>query len=277
MSQSAASRALSRIRIMFDDPILVRTPNGYDLSARAESLAPQIDQLLAQANQLIHEPAFDVATSTQSVKFFAMEPELVEFIPPLFEKIREQAPNMCLEAQSTPKDHFEALESGEVHFVISTFTPSVNTNQLRSLKLNKLDLVFIMSRDNELASEELTAEDVINAQHGYISLTGKGESLLEQNMRKQGLLSPEKSLNTPIKLSGFNTIGPVCESTDIIFCLPRKVSEETMKGRNILIKESPPELDQLLSDIHLYWHERHHKDPMCQWIREQIKNELLAT
>ncbi|OAD21170.1 transcriptional Regulator, LysR family, partial [Candidatus Thiomargarita nelsonii] len=91
MSQPAVSRALQRLREMLDDPLLVRTSHGYDLSARATSLLPQLNQLLGDAERLITGPAFEPANSTQTVRFYGPDPEISWFLPPLFERMRQLA------------------------------------------------------------------------------------------------------------------------------------------------------------------------------------------
>ena len=123
MSQPAVSRALQRLRQTFDDPLLVRSTEGYDLSARATSLLPQLNQLLDNTKSLITGPAFEPASSLQTVRFYGPDPEIDWFLPLLFARMRDQAPYMGLEARSEPQDHFALLESGDVHFVLSAFKP----------------------------------------------------------------------------------------------------------------------------------------------------------
>lgn len=275
MSQPATSRALQRLRSMFDDPLLVRTPDGYDLSVRAGSLLPRLNEILKQTGSLISEPGFDPATSSQLLKFYALEAEVIQFLPDLFQRLRKHAPNMSLQVFSNPMDQFEALENGEVHFTISTFEPSSSASQLRSLGVGRLSFAVLMSADNPLAKGDLTTESFIQAAHGSVSLTGRGRSLLEQKLIVMGYLSQGAQLRTPLKLTNFGTIGPMCEHSDVIFVLPRQIAEEIAKGRNIVIKEAPAELDLDGIEMRLYWHERHHKDPMCRWVRQQFKVDLV--
>lgn len=271
MSQPATSRALQRLRLMFDDPLLVRTPSGYDLSGRAEVLLPRLEEVLTQTSSLITEPDFDPKLSSQTIKFYALEAEVIEFLPPFFQCMREKAPHMSLQILSNPMDQFEALESGEVHFAISTFQPSSGASELRSLELGELSFAVVMSADNPLADQELTVDAFIQAEHGYVSLTGRGRSLLEQKLIVTGHLEQGAHLKTPLRLSNFGSIGPLCEHSDVIFNLPRQIAVEIAKGRNIVVKDTIPELSLLNTKMRLYWHERHHKDPMCRWVRQELK------
>ena len=73
---------------MFDAPLLVRTSRGYELSAHAETLVPALTQLLEDTERLVAKPAFDPAASTDTLRFYGLEPEIGWFLPPLFERMR---------------------------------------------------------------------------------------------------------------------------------------------------------------------------------------------
>lgn len=271
MSQPAVSRALQRLREMLGDPLLVRTSHGYDLSARAVSLLPQLNQLLDGAERLITGPVFDPASSTRTVRFYGPDPEINWFLPPLFERMRQLAPHMVLDARSDPRDHFALLETGEVHFVFSPFQPSANTAQLHSLKLANLDFAILMNADNPLAKGDLTMQRYIAASHGFISLTGRGASLLEQDLIAQGHLEQGARLHVPLCLSSFTSVASFCERSDVVFHLPKRFAEELAQGRNLVVRDALPDMEIEHVNVFLYWHERYHKDPMCAWVREQLK------
>lgn len=271
MSQPAVSRALQRLRATFDDPLLVKMPQGFDLSARAEQLQPQLVQMLGIAGRLVSGPDFDPLSSRDTVCIFAPDPDVVWFLPALFKRMRQLAPGMVLDVRSDPRDHFELLASGEAHFAISPFQPSTSTGQLRSSTLSEVEFAIVMSGDNPLAKGRLTIERYLKASHAMISLTGRGGSIVEQELRDKGILPRDQALNIPLRLTSFTALAAFCESSDLLLHLPRHFAEEIARGRNLLVREVLPELKKPKAEISLYWHERFHRDPMCRWIRQQIK------
>lgn len=271
MSQPAVSRALQRLRELFDDPLLVRTPQGYDLSARAAGLLPKLDQLLEGADRLISGPKFDPSTSTQIVRFYGPDPEISAYLPALFQQMRQAAPHMSLEVRSDPMDHFALLERGEVHFVFTPYEPSANTGQLRSMTVERLEFGIVMSADNPLAKCRLTMKRYLAASHGFVSLTGRGAALMEQDLADKGHLQRGQKLSIPLYLSSFTSIASFCERSDLLFHLPRRFAEEMAQGRNLVVRDELPGLEPRFSHVYLYWHERFHRDPMCVWVREQLK------
>lgn len=73
-----------------------------------------------------------------------------------------------------------------------------------------------------------------------------------------------------LRLSNFMTAADFCETSDLLFYLPRIVAQRIALGRNIVLKPVPDELQSAPISFYLYWHERHHSDPMCRWIRQRI-------
>lgn len=271
MSQPAVSRALQRLRAMLDDPLLVRTPRGFELSARAEALHPALTSLLQDVERLVSGPTFDPAASTRVVRFYGPEPEIGWFLPPLFERMRRLAPGMALEVRSEPRDHFGQLERGEVHFVLSPFRPAAGAGEIHGLRLAPLRFALVMRADNPLAQGRLSVERYAAASHGLVSLTGRGAGMLERELIAQGHLAPGEPLNQPLRLSSFTSIAAFCEHSDVVFRLPRHFAEEIVRGRNLVMREAVAHTSAEVTHVHLYWHARFHSEPMCLWIREQLK------
>jgi DNA-binding transcriptional LysR family regulator len=274
MSQPAVSRALRRLRHMLGDELLVRTDYGYDLSARAAILLPQLNQLLEGVDRLIAGPVFEPANSTRIVRFYGPDPDVNRFLPPLFARMRELAPYMGLEARSDPKDHFELLRFGDMHFVLSALEPRASSAQLHRMRLAKLDLAIVMSANHPLADTKLTMEKYLAASHGFIALTGRGSALVEQTLIARGLLANGERLDAPLSLSSFSSVASFCERSDILFHLPRQFAEQLAQGWNLVVRDTLPEMKTPYDQVYLYWHERYHRDPMCIWVREQLKITL---
>lgn len=97
MSQPAVSRALQRLRETFADPLLVRSREGHDLTARAQQLQEELKTTLQRISQMIEAPRFEPATATQTVRFAGPDLEMALFVPNLLAAMHEQAPGMRVE------------------------------------------------------------------------------------------------------------------------------------------------------------------------------------
>src|ERR1700727_2987655 len=61
LSQPAVSRALKRARLMFQDDLLVRSPNGFELTLRGRKLLDELNQLLPNIERLVVPNVFNPA------------------------------------------------------------------------------------------------------------------------------------------------------------------------------------------------------------------------
>ncbi|WP_229721991.1 LysR family transcriptional regulator [Marinobacterium nitratireducens] len=265
MSQPAVSRALQRLRETFADPLLVKSIHGYDLSARAEELLPALKSVLQDLGQLVGRPVFDPASSTAQVRVACLDLEGALFLPRLLEAMRRDALQMQLDIHSQPGDHFMLLQQGDVDFVISGLVPPQGEAQINRIPLATTCVVCVMRHDHPLATAPLTLDAYISASHGYVSMTGRGVSVMDQLLRGYGL-----QRQVVVRTNSFLTVPEFCARTDLLFALPQIVAERLTRDGQLIMKALPSELAERELRFYLYWHQRHHRDPMHRWVRRQL-------
>src|SRR6202043_1519773 len=59
LSQPAVSRALQRARAVFQDDLLVRSPNGFELTLRGRRILDELEGLVPKMEHLVAPTAFD--------------------------------------------------------------------------------------------------------------------------------------------------------------------------------------------------------------------------
>jgi DNA-binding transcriptional LysR family regulator len=123
LSPSAISHALTRLRDLFDDPLFVRRPHGFEPTRRAQELGPQVEALLELAHgTLTREPGFDPASSTRTFRFAA--PEFVTALvgARLIGQLKAVAPDVSFGVGFFgEEDAFRALRKGEIDFALGRF------------------------------------------------------------------------------------------------------------------------------------------------------------
>src|SRR5438094_640905 len=99
LTQPAVSNALARLRALFGDALFVRTPAGMEATPLARGVAEPVRQALALLDSaLAHGPGFDPASATRAFRFYMSDLGLIEFLPPLLERVQKTAPGVRLEA-----------------------------------------------------------------------------------------------------------------------------------------------------------------------------------
>ncbi|MGH1377511.1 MAG: LysR family transcriptional regulator [Alphaproteobacteria bacterium] len=269
MSQPAVSRALQRLRHTFNDPILVKTKHGYDISARMIDLEIQLQGTLKNIQGMLSQPNFDPSTSTETIKFFCPDLEAILFLPAFNTYIKNAAPNMRLYIQSQPSEHFDFLTSGEVHFTMSAKKPEASISNIKSLCISEEKQVCITGANHKFRNEKITLDNYLDCPHGIVSITDHGNEIGEIDIALSKL---KKKRDIMIRLPNFASIPYFCEQNDIIFTMPENLALKLSQHHDIILKPTPPELNLQSFEFYLYWHERNNLDPMCIWIRETLSS-----
>jgi len=268
MSQSATSRAFGRLKTTFDDPLLIRTTKGYELSHRAESILPKLQTIISNINSIVDKPHFDPSEAKGVIKFFGVDLEIISYLPALFSKIQKEAPGIQLSVLTGTQDHFSLLKSGEVHFSMTAMNLNTDQNSLKRTILSEEKSVCVARKGHPLAGLKLTLKRYLSCKHGLINLTGTGLSSIDRVLSKMG-----KSRDVVIRLPSFTTAAYFCEQSDVIFMMPENIANEVVKRHNLITFTPPKEINNALSQFFLYWHESNHNNLLCEWVRKNLMKE----
>jgi len=123
LSQPAISHALTRLRDLFDDPLFVRRPHGFEPTRRALALGPQVDALIALADAAMSpDRAFDPAVSRRLFSIAA--PEFVTALigGELIQRLRDVAPSVRFAiGHADEAEALRSLRTGEIDFALGRF------------------------------------------------------------------------------------------------------------------------------------------------------------
>lgn len=123
LSQPAVSHALNRLRDLFDDPLFVRRPHGFEPTRRAVELGPKIEALIGLAGEALSpDSRFDPARSDRMFRFAA--PEFVTALigAELINRLKVAAPRVTFSVGHAAEEAaFRSLRQGEVDFALGRF------------------------------------------------------------------------------------------------------------------------------------------------------------
>lgn len=265
MSQPAVSRALQRLRSSLQDPILVRSGAGYDLSARAVDLKEQLQRVLHDVREIMQPEDFDPVKAEGVLKLTGLDLELILLMPDVIRLLRERAPNLRVEVVPQLPEHFELLERGDVHFTITGLHPQTHHDQYRRIEIARTGHVIVMDKNNPLAKGALSLTDYAKASHGLVSITGKGPGMMDDALAELGL-----DRKVMLRLASFMSVAEFCQHSDLLFTLPKIMATHLVKGTNLMFRPLPKEFQLPEVILYMYWHERFHHDPMCRWVRAEL-------
>jgi DNA-binding transcriptional LysR family regulator len=265
IAQPSVSRALTKLRQHFDDPLFVRTQSSMEPTPLAIELSPSIDEMLQlYETKLSGDTTFDPATSKRSFHVACSEVGHVLLFSRLMSRIFELAPYIQLHAvplglQALTKE----LESGETSMAFGPY-PKLYAG-IHERTLYKERYICLVRCDHPKIGSHLSLEQFQSSNHIIISAQGLGHhhEQIESQIKKS---CPENNLK--VVTHNFLTAALLAEKTDCIVTLPSGAAQALDHQQRL--RALVPPIDLPGYDIKLYWHERYHHDPSHIWMRELI-------
>jgi DNA-binding transcriptional LysR family regulator len=268
LSQPAVSKALNRLRYLFDDPLFVRRDRCMEPTARAIELSGPIHGALTNISQtLARRGTFYPAEISATVTIAAIDLHQTSFLPALVTRLRRDAPGLHLQLKAG--DRFcqhESLEAGEVDIAIGPVGKTRDT--LRALPLWKDRLITLVATGNPIA-KSLTLDSfaaavhAVDAGHVHITPEGKATSVVDAILAASGLRR-EIAVVLPSSVG----IPLVVAATDLIGTLPSRVVRDIAPLHGVLLLPAP--FPAVEVSPHLLWHIRTENTPLHVWLRSVI-------
>ncbi|MSQ21051.1 MAG: LysR family transcriptional regulator [Betaproteobacteria bacterium] len=253
LSQSATIAALSRLRQVFDDPLLLRTAGGMLPTSRGTELELPVRSLLGDIERMVlagHEfhPHTTAATFTISAS------DYVEYtiLPRLIDFLEANSPSSRLAVR--PMD-FEAigrqLESGETG--IALMSTANAPPDVRSRPLYSERFVLIARRDHPTVGHYIDIDTYCSLDHVMVSPRGGGFTGAIDGALAQAGQKRRVKLSVPHYL----LVPEVVVRTNMIAALPERLA--LAYADRVHSIEPPFPIREFT--IALVWHERTHRDP----------------
>ncbi|WED25238.1 LysR substrate-binding domain-containing protein [Vibrio sp. DW001] len=119
LSQSAISKSLTRLRDLFDDPLLERSGYGMEPTPRAKQIKPALNVLLLDIEKLTAPHKFEPLNSSRTFRIAAVESTYPLLYPSFIGEALSQAPKITIDSCNWGSDTFEQLHRGELDFAIT--------------------------------------------------------------------------------------------------------------------------------------------------------------
>ena len=164
LSQSATSAALARLRSFFQDRLLVPAGGKMVLTPVAQSLAKPVRNLLLQAQATIATQArFDPIASHRRFSVAASDYAITVFMAEALRNVQCLAPNLSFELVPTSERAVEALEAGNLDFLIAPEVFASKTHPKMPL-FQDTHTIIAWSR-NRRVGNTLSLEEYLNLGH----------------------------------------------------------------------------------------------------------------
>ncbi|MDG4718043.1 MULTISPECIES: LysR family transcriptional regulator [Thalassospira] len=262
LTQPAVSGMLARLRDSFDDPLFVRGQRGMVPTTRALELAVPVKQVLGDIENLLQPASFDPATAHFTVSVAATDYAQRVILVDLMAALRMRAPGIRVALHPVDGgDLVGRFERGEVDLAL--MTPETAPPDLLSRRLFDERYVVAMRDDHpdrpQGQSAMLALDRFCDLGHALVSPDGGGfygvtDAVLDRMGRRRAVV---------LSVTGFLVLPEILRESDLIAVVP-----ERLVKRFDGISSSTPPIDIPGFTKLAVWHERTHRDPRHQWLRQ---------
>lgn len=268
LSQPAMSNALARLRRTFDDPLLIRTPDGMKPTPMAESLMVPVRAALDGLRGAIEErPAFDAAASKRIFHLLANDYVEIVLLSAMMPQVQSQAGGITLRVER-PRSLFQAppLTALADSFDLALgFFPDVLTldASLRAELLWEERNVCIARADHPTIRGKITLRQYATMQHAAVFYKTEGPGVIDTLLEQKGYT--RRSL---VLLPHFASVAFMVCGSDLIATIPERLALEFQKRLKLQVIAAPVALPAFR--LMMLWHERNHHDAAHLWLRSLI-------
>lgn len=273
VTQPAMSNILRRLRLLFGDPLLVRSSEGMTPTEYAQELQPRVREVLENVAQLL-EPKNEFRPYSTSRVFRIMTSDYAEatLVPHLVKALRSEAPNVVLDFLTPSDVSYRDMEQGRVDLAINRFNEVPQS--FHQVLIWRDTFSCLLSAQSPYA-ERLNLKTYLKAQHIWVSKTGMGIGFGVNPEQSGGLGSIDAALERLGKRRQISVFtrhyqmpALLIANKDLIATLPTRVARLQADNPNILLKEPPffiPEFELTMAWSPLL---QHH--PAHRWLRQLI-------
>jgi DNA-binding transcriptional LysR family regulator len=263
LSQPAMSRALQRLRDLFDDPLLVRVSGGFALSPKAEGLLTRVQAALQDVTSVFAEPVFDPALVLRCIRFAATDLQTILYAPALMARLAKEAPGIDVVMEPYSRDVTERMENGSLDFAFALANTPLPPGAISEC-LGNDRLALVMRRGHPAENQKWTVEDYGRFNHVSIGIMGDGISELDAQLALHGV-KRRIALTTPHFMAALAAVS----ASDMVTTVSENFTKRFAKEFNL--SHRPPPLKNITLNPTLVWGHVRSTDKVLAWVRGVVK------
>lgn len=273
ITQPAMSNGLRRLRVLLDDPLLVRTSEGMTATERARELQPVIRKALGEL-EIALQPQQNFNASGSNRVFRLMVSDYAEstLIPELVKRLRVEAPDVILDVLTPSDVTFKDVEAGKVDMAINRFDEMPQS--FHQMTLWQDDFVCLLNPDHPGVSN-FDLQAYLASNHIWVSKTGMGAGVgidPDKVVRLGWVDHALAKLGHKRKISVFTRHyqmpALLALNNDLVATLPRKVADMQAEAASLVVLDPPFKIPSF--ELKIAWSPLLQHHSAHRWLRRTI-------
>jgi DNA-binding transcriptional LysR family regulator len=264
VTQSAASNALARLRLEFQDDLFQRTPTGMQPTALARELAGPIGAALDAVRSAVElNRPFHPATARD--EFVVGVSDYAEFVlaPPLVASLRERAPGVSLVFRHVDREvALTLLDQDRAHLAIGIL-PDPPTRMTRIVLMR--DEFVVLMRAGHPAAAGLDLDAYLASPHLLVSPVASRVGAVDRALAAMGRVRQLAAV-----VSHHLVVAPILLRSDLVCTLAGRLAGPIAAAFGLIVHSLPPGLELPSQPTSLVFHNRYAQRPAHRWLRAVV-------
>ena len=265
----AVSMALSRLRQVVGDPLLVRAQAAMEPTPRALALWAVVEPTLVALEEVLHGTrVFEPARSQAIFRFGA--PDDLEFllVPRLLQRLFVEAPGVRLVVRPTDfRSVVDGLDSGDVDVAVGVM-PEVGLQRRHCVRLLMQESYAVLFDAGQVGQTgPLDLETYVTTPHVLMSPAGDLSGWLDE-----ALAAVNRTRSVSAAVSHFPTIPFVLKRRRVLANVPTIAAEHFAKIYDLVSHAPPLPVPQF--NVSMCWPIRCDGDLAHIWFRHMVADEV---
>jgi DNA-binding transcriptional LysR family regulator len=263
IGQPAASHALNRLRVLFDDELLVRHGRLMVPTPRALALADPVGRALAAAREAL-EPArpWHPATAERSFTISGGDYAVSTILPRLIGPLRATAPGVNLRVRFIEKDRIEELmDDGTLDLALGVFPNAAK--RFQTTLVCDDHFVCVARREHPAFGARLTLHGFVTAMHILVTERGDEHGVVDAALAQRGL-ARRIALTVPSVLA----VRRLLLGSDMIATIGNRVAQTFAEDKRLAVAALPIEMPAW--HLQLLQRRQSRPDAGIAWLSDQI-------
>jgi len=262
LSQPALSRALQRLRDMFQDDLLIRGPAGYRLTPRGERLLEELTGMLPRLDRLLAGAAFDPKAEHAAFRIAATDNAAHVLCPPLCRMVLPFADRVSVQFVALHEGTFDAMEHGRLDLALNADDGHTPARFHREV-IYQDGFMCVVARESRY-TRRLTLKQYLGSAHLGVGVLAGRQTIAEQQLAALGV-----KRTCIIEVPYFAAAIRCVPGTDLIATVPKRLANLERHNPAVKILEPPVEIRGF--PYLMMWHPRLHRDAAHVWLRSVVR------
>jgi DNA-binding transcriptional LysR family regulator len=267
LSQPAVSRALQRARVMFQDDLFVRSPQGFELTLRGRKILEELEGLLPRMENLVTPNLFDPAREKSHFRISGPDNVCTVMLPRLCRQYANRHYRVQFEFLPWQSGIAELVEHGQVDLILH-IDDGLLPSHFQSERLYREDWICAVARSSRFG-DRLSLKQYLAASHIVVSTYAGVQTIPDKQLAAVGA-----KRSSCIRVPYFGVALQCLPGTELVLTVTSGLTSVVRGNRELRVVKAPHELHPF--HFLMAWHPRLNSDPRHVWLREVMRSTTAA-